>query len=167
MDYFIKISNHKFTQGIHHLHLAREPIVAYSVVFAVQDSELYNAIMVYANQNAGFDGGNPWAIGIAQNNAQPGEIVEVIYTGMSKVRFFSRNVPVNTNIYIQQNGAGACCLIDEDGVDVLTREDGQAIMVGHVLPRTQPIMGSTFEHRSMIVDVWIQIATTPMAPAEN
>ena len=121
--------------------------------------------MVYANQNSGFDGGNPWAIGIAQNNAQPGEIVEVIYSGMSKVRFFSRNVPVNTNIYLQKNGAGACCLINEASVEVLKRTDGQAVMVGHVLPRTQPIMGSTLEPRYMTVDVWIQIATTPMAPA--
>lgn len=158
----MKISNFKFTENIRHIHIAQEPIMANSVVFAVSDD---NVVKVYTNQNAGFDAGNPWAIGIAQNNAQLGEIVDVQYSGMSKVRFFSRNVPVNTNIYIQKNGDGACCLIDETGVKVLKRSDGQAIMVGHVLPRTQSIMGSTFEPRSMIVDVWIQIATTPMTCA--
>jgi hypothetical protein len=49
--------------------------------------------MVYTSQNAGFNGGNTWAISIAQNNSQPGEVVEIIYNGMSNVRFYSRNVP--------------------------------------------------------------------------
>jgi hypothetical protein len=47
-------------------------------------------------------------------------------------------------------------------VYALIRIDGQEVMIGHVLPITQPIMVYTLEPRYMIVDVYIQIDTNPI-----
>jgi hypothetical protein len=163
----VKISNTRYDESIRYLHVAYESIVAYSVVFIVNDNCLPK---VYTNQNASFAGGNPWVFGIAQNDAEPGEIVEVQYSGMSKVRFYSRNIPLNTIIFLQKDTNGVCCLANENGIETFKKEtgdseNGYSIMCGFVPPITQPIMGSTFEPRSMIVDAWIHITT--IAPTEE
>jgi len=157
----VKIATIRFDESIHHIHIAYETIVAYSVVCVVNDN---NESKVYTNQNVPFADGNPWVFGIAQNDAEPGQIVEVQYSGMSKVRFFSRNIPVNTIIFLQKNTNGVCCLANENGIEPFKKqtgdsENGYSIMCGFVPPRTQPIMGSTQEPREMLVDAWIHITT--------
>jgi hypothetical protein len=140
-----------------------EPIIAYSVVFGVSDGQ---TTKVYTSQNAAFDNETPWVMGIAQNNAQIGETVQVQYFGLSKVRFYSRNVPVNKFIYLLNNSDGVCCLNDEAGIDTFKR-NGKSIMIGNVLPRTQPVMGSTLEPRHMLVDCYINIASSPDTNLES
>jgi hypothetical protein len=161
----LKIANLKFNKNIEFLHVAMEPIIAYSVVFGATDG---NITKVYTSQNATFDNGTPWVMGIAQNTAQIGETVEVQYFGLSKVRFFSRNVPANQFIYLLNNSDGVCCLNNEAGIDTFKR-NGKSIMIGNVLPRTQPVMGSTLEPRQMLVDCYIHIESSaaPEAVQEN
>jgi len=159
----VKIATTSFDESIHHIHIAYETIIAYSVVCVVNDN---NEFKVYTNQNDTFAQGNPWVFGIAQNDAEPGQIVEIQYSGMSKVRFFSRNIPVNTNIFLQKNTNGVCCLSNENDIEPFKKDNGDTIMCGFVPPSTQPILGSTREPREMIVDVWIHITTLP-APELN
>ena len=159
----LKISTTRFDESIQYVHVAYESIVAYSVVFLVNDNGLSK---VYTNQNEAFAGGNPWVIGIAQNDANKGEVVNVQYSGMSKVRFYSRNIPVNTIIFLQKDTNGVCCLANENGIETFKKqtgdsENGYSIMCGFVAPRTQPIMGSTLEPTEMIVDALINITTIP------
>ena len=153
----LKIANLKFNKNIEFLHTATEPIIAYSVVFGASDG---NITKVYTSQNAAFDNGTPWVMGIAQNNAQIGETVEVQYFGLSKVRFYSRNVPANKFIYLLNDSNGVCCLSNEDGIETFKR-NGKSIMIGNVLPRTHPVMGSTLEPRQMLVDCYINIDSSP------
>ena len=152
----VKISNTRYDESIQYLHVAYESIAAFSVVCVVNDN---NVFKVYTNQNASFAGGNPWVIGIAQNSAEVGDKVEVQYAGMSKVRCYSRNIPVNTNIFLQKNSNGVCCLANENGIETFIKSNGKSIICGYVPPRTEPITGSTLEPREMIVDVWINITT--------
>jgi len=159
----VKIATIRFDESIQHIHIAYETILAHSVVCVVNDN---NESKVYTNQNVPFAEGNPWVFGIAQHNAEPGQIVEVQYSGMSKVRFFSRNIPVNTNIFLQKNSNGVCCLSNENGIETFKKDNGDSIMCGFIPPRTQPIMGSTREPREMLVDAWIHITTIP-APEVN
>jgi len=159
----LKIANLKFNKNIEFLHIAIEPIIAFSVVFGVSDG---NITKVYTSQNTTFDNRTPWVMGIAQNNAQIGETVQVQYFGLSKVRFFSRNVPVNKFIYLLNNSDGVCCLNNEAGVETFKR-NGKSIMIGKVLPRTQPDMGSTQEPREMLVDCYIHIESSPEAVQET
>jgi hypothetical protein len=72
------------------------------------------------------------------------------------VRFFSRNVPANQFIYLLNNSDGVCCLSNEDGIETFKRNE-KSIMIGNVLPRTQPVTGSTLEPREMLVDCYINI----------
>jgi hypothetical protein len=130
-----------------------EPIIAFSVVFGASDG---NITKVYTSQNAAFDNGTPWVMGIAQNDAQIGETVEVQYFGLSKVRFYSRNVPANKFIYLLNDSNGVCCLNNEADIETFKR-NGKSIMIGNILPRTQSIMGSTLEPRQMLVDCYINI----------
>ena len=153
----LKISNIKFNENIEFLHIALEPIIAFSVVFGVSDG---NITKVYTSQNASFDNGTPWVMGIAQNNAQIGETVQVQYFGLSKVRFYSRNVPVNQFIYLLNNSDGVCCLNHEDDLETFKRNE-KSIMIGNILPRTQPVTGSTLEPREMLVDCYINIESSP------
>lgn len=157
----LQIANLNFNKNIEYLHVAMEPIIAFSVVFGVSDG---NITKVYTSQNATFDNGTPWVMGIAQNNAQIGETVQVQYFGLSKVRFYSRNVPVNRFIYLLNNSDGVCCLNNETGIDTFKR-NGKSIMIGNVLPRTQPVMGSTLEPRQMLVDCYINIESSAAAEA--
>jgi len=157
----VKIATTSFDESIHHIHIAYETIIAYSVVCVVNDN---NVSKVYTNQNVPFADGNPWVFGIAQNDAEPGQIVEVQYSGISKVRFFSRNTPVNQIIFLQKDTNGVCCLSNENGIETFKKEtgdseNGYSIMCGFAPPTTQPILGSTREPREMIVDVWIHITT--------
>ena len=153
----LKISTISFNENIEFLHIALEPIIAFSVVFGVSDG---NITKVYTSQNTTFDNGKPWVIGIAQNNAQIGETVEVQYFGFSKVRFYSRNVPVNQFIYLLNNSDGVCCLHEEDDIETFKR-NGKSIMIGNILPRTQPVTGSTLEPRHMLVDCYIHTVSSP------
>ena len=153
----VKISNYKFNETIRYLHIAYESIQSFSIVFAVNDN---NIIKVYTDQKKAFANGNPWVIGISQNDANIDEVVEVQYSGISKVRFFSRNIPVNTNIYLQKNSNGVCCLSNEDGIETFKKNNDNSIICGFVLPRTHPIMGSTLKPRDIIIDVWINIISS-------
>jgi hypothetical protein len=153
----VKIANIKFNKNIEFLHMAFEPIIAFSVVFGVSDG---NITKVYTSQNATFDNGTPWVMGISQNNAQTGETVQVQYFGLSKVRFYSRNVPVNKFIYLLNDSNGVCCLHNEADIETFKR-NGKSIMIGNILPRTQPIMGSTLNPREMLVDCYINIDSSP------
>ena len=153
----LQIATIKFNENIEYLHMALEPIIAFSVVFGVSDG---NITQVYTSQNATFDNGTPCVLGIAQNDAQIGETVQVQYFGFSKVRFYSRNVPVNKSIYLLNNSDGVCCLHNEDDIETCKR-NGKSIMIGNILPRTQPVMGSTLEPRYMLVDCFIHIEYGP------
>jgi len=130
--------------------------VAYSVVCVINDN---GQSKVYTNQNEAFAGGNPWVICIAQNNCKVGEVVNVQYLGMNKVRFYSRNIPVNTNIFLQKDSNGVCCLVNENDIEPYQNKNGKLIMMGVVLPTTQPITGSTLIPRDMIINVSIDIVT--------
>jgi hypothetical protein len=156
-----KIGNITFSDNINYLHKAYDPIIAYSVVFGVFDQ---NIIKVYTSQNTAFDNGNPWAIGIAQNNAEIGETVEVKYSGMSAIRFYGHNTPSGTDLYLLKNidnqplSNGATCLRTDSDVEPYKKIDGQMLMIGHVLPRTQPLLGYVQFPRYYTINVYIQFA---------
>jgi len=152
----VKISTTRFDESISYLYVAHENIEAYSVVFGVNHN---NIIEVYTDQKKAFDNGTPRVLGIAQNNAKLGEVVEVQNNGISKVRFFSRNIPVNTNIFLQKDSNGVCCLVNENDIEPYQNKNGKLIMMGVVLPTTQPITGSTLIPRDMIINVSIDIVT--------
>ena len=157
-----KIANFTFSNDIQYLHKAYEPIIAYSVVFGVFDE---NMIKVYTSQNAAFDNGNPWAIGISQNNAEIGEIVEVQYSGMSKIRFYGHNTPSGTDLYLLKTidntplSDGATCLRTDSDVEPYKKIDGKMLMVGHVLPRTQILLGYVRYPMYYTTEVFVQLTS--------
>jgi hypothetical protein len=150
----VKIATTNFDEPLRFLYRAHENIKAFSVVFGVNHN---NVIEVYTDQNKAFDNGTPHVLGIAQNNANKGDIVEVQNNGISKVRFFSRNIPVNTNIYLQKDSNGVCCLIDEINIEPYQNKNGKLIMIGVVLPTTQSSISSIQQPSHMIIDVSINI----------
>ena len=131
-----KIANITFSDNIYHLHKAYEPIMIYSVVFGVYDE---NMIKVYTSQTASFDNGNPWVIGVAQNDAEIGDIIEVQYSGMSAIRFYGYNVPWGNDIFLLNDSKGTTCITTDSDIEPYKKIDGKMLMVGHVLPIIEPL----------------------------
>ncbi len=99
-----------------------------------------NIIKVYTSQTAAFDNRNPWAIGVSQNNAEIGDIVEVQYSGMSAIRFYGYDVPWGNDIFLLNDSKGTTCIRTDSDIEPYKKIDCQLIMVGHVLPIVEPLV---------------------------
>ena len=160
-SYKTKLSNWKYSDSLEDIYIAYEPIIAYSTVFLCEDNGIYK---VYVNQSASFDNGISWLVGVAQNDAKPGEEVGIIIKGLSKVRVYSRSIPTNKNLYLMAyNGNalsnGCTCQKDETNIDRYT-SDNKYLYVGHVPASTQRKIGSTLNPTYKIVEAWIGIVST-------
>jgi hypothetical protein len=139
-------------------YLAYEHIERYSPVFCVKYGNSYK---VYVSQQNQFDGGRPWLVGIAQNSAQIGENVEVLFTGYSKVRFYDRAVGNNDILYlldwnIKPELLGASCTDHEPEAKVYTSQ-GKRFQIGKILPNIRPMIGMTQHPFMKLAEVFLDI----------
>ena len=93
-----ELSNFRFSTPMVYLYEALAPIAAYSPVFVATDR---GTLKVYSNQyDSAIHGRSPCLLGIAQNDANKGETVRVICSGVSKVRFYSAGLGLNQDVFV-------------------------------------------------------------------
>ena len=176
------LSTFKFSTPMVYLYEALSPIVAYSPVFVATDN---GKIKVYSNQyDSAIHGRSPCLLGIAQNDAEKGETVRVICSGVSKVRFYSAglglnqdvfvfgqdsrfddvaigaedlNLSANDNFQVKKFIPGVTCLDNESGITPYIQASGNPIKLGRIPPNTQPLMGFAQYPYIKIVDILIDL----------
>jgi hypothetical protein len=93
-----ELSTFRFSTPMVYLYEALSPIIAYSPVFVATDN---GKIKVYSNQyDSAIHERSPCLLGIAQNNAEKGDTVRVICSGVSKVRFYSAGLGLNQDVFV-------------------------------------------------------------------
>ena len=93
-----ELSTFRFSTPMVYIYEALAPIAAYSPVFVATDK---GTLKVYSNQyDSAIHGRSPCLLGIAQNDANKGETVRVICSGVSKVRFYSAGLGLNQDVFV-------------------------------------------------------------------
>lgn len=152
-----KIGSFEFNSHIIENYIAQEPILAYSPVFMCSISTEHQRL--YVSQTNDFDNGNPLFVGIAQNDANIGEIVGLITSGLSTVRFYSNGFGRGENIYLTSGInnpelLGTTC-IPTEGNPVYLRK-GNPIYVGRIIPTTLTGVGLTRFPYVKYATAWIK-----------
>ena len=175
-----ELSTFKFSTPMVYLYEALSTIVAYSPVFVATDN---GKIKVYSNQYAySIHGRSPCLLGIAQNDAEKGDTVRVICSGVSKVRFYSAGLGLNQDVFVFGQDSrfddvaidagdlnagnyfqvkkfipGITCLDNESGITPYIQASGNPIKLGRIPPNTQPLTGLTQYASIKIVDILIDL----------
>ena len=180
-----ELSNFRFSTPMVYLYEALAPIAAYSPVFVATDR---GTLKVYSNQyDSAIHGRRPCLLGIAQNDANKGDTVRVICSGVSKVRFYSAGLGLNQDVFVfgqddrfddakedyqdpcSLNPAaclsnqehkyikGVTCLDNESGIAPYIQASGNPIKLGRIPANTQPLMGLTRYAYIKIVDILIDL----------
>ena len=178
-----ELSTFKFSTPMVYLYEALSTIVAYSPVFVATDN---GKIKVYSNQYAySIHGRSPCLLGIAQNDAEKGDTVRVICSGVSKVRFYSAGLGLNQDVFVFGQDSrfddvgfepdvevpvlpednfqvkkyipGVTCLDNESGITPYIQASGNPIKLGRIPASTIPLIGLTQYASIKIVDILIDL----------
>jgi hypothetical protein len=180
-----ELSTFRFSTPMVYLYEALSPIIAYSPVFVATDR---GKIKVYSNQyDSAIHERSPCLLGIAQNDAEKGDTVRVICSGVSKVRFYSAGLGLNQDVFvfgqdsrfddvvivpIEQDDLalnagdnfqvkkfihGVTCLDNETGITPYIQASGNPIKLGRIPASTIPLISLTQYAFIKIVDILIDL----------
>jgi len=177
-----ELSTFRFSTPMVYLYEALSTIVAYSPVFVATDR---GKIKVYSNQyDSAIHGRSPCLLGIAQNDAEKGDTVRVICSGVSKVRFYSAGLGLNQDVFVFGQDSrfddaeyyedkvlvpegdnfqvkkfipGVTCLDNESGITPYIQASGNPIKLGRIPASTIPLIGLTQYASIKIVDILIDL----------
>ena len=153
-----QLSTFKFSTPMVYLYEALYPIVAYSPVFVATDK---GKIKVYSNQYAyAIHGRSPCLLGIAQNDAEKGDTVRVICSGVSKVRFYSAGLGLNQDVFV----FGQDSRFDDvaTGAEDWKMETGDNFQVGNDFQVKKYIPGVTCLDNESGITPYIQASGNPI-----